>query len=146
MLLLWLQIDTEDWVEIVIPPLTFPIETEVTVAPVPATELSCSFSATRFNPFGFKEFSASIEDEQFSPPVRIYWRIPTRFRSLKQIKFVHTPDKGMDLLPQISSAMICENHGRNTETFDIVLMTSTALFPLAVLRRQITATGSFSRR
>ena len=114
-LLAWLQIDTEDGVEFVIPPLTFPIDTEVTVAPVLVTDLSCpSFSTTRFKPFGFKEFSASpAQEEQFSRAVRIYWRIPSRFQSLKQIKFVHSPGTGiMDLLLKIASAMHYANHGR----------------------------------
>ena len=92
-------------VEIVIPPLTFPNETEVTVEPIPPDELMCSsFSATRFKPFGFNELSASslAEAEQFFPPVRIYWRIPGRFRSLKQIKFVHATAKGMvDILMRL---------------------------------------------
>ena len=115
-----LQIDTEGGVEIVIPPLALPIGTEVTVAPVPVTDLSCSpFSTTRFSPFGFKEISASqVEAEQFSLPVsRVYWRIPSRFRSLKQIKFVHTSVKGMNRCP----AMICEKHGMNTANFGMYL-------------------------
>lgn len=93
--MLALQLLSPDGVGIVLPPASVEPNTTTTIRTLQPWELACGdFSATRFMPFGFKLIEFNPEQHYFDPPVRIYWNIPERFKSLEQIKFITTPAPG----------------------------------------------------
>lgn len=90
------QIKTADGVEIDFAPLSLPTDMEMTVAALGPGDLACGLEATRFRPFGYKEvFFSPKPTGDLDPPARVKWRIPDRYKSLEQIKFVTTPSKDL---------------------------------------------------
>ena len=82
-------------------PLSLPADTEVSILPVADSELACSLEnpKTRFRPSGYKEMTSNPPQGRLDTPARVYWKIPERYKSLDQLKFLTLSSKGGMLRP-----------------------------------------------
>ena len=91
-----MQVGTAAGVEVQFPPLSVPPATNLTIGHILNTDLGCPLDTTRFDAFGYKDLSVSPAlGGPMNPPARVYWRVPSRFKSLEKIKFITAPSKGM---------------------------------------------------
>eukprot|EP00951_Prasinocladus_malaysianus_P028382 scaffold258382_cov30-Prasinocladus_malaysianus.AAC.1 len=87
------EVDLTDDFGVVFQPGSLPEGTTVLVDNLHPNNLTCSMELTRFVPFGYQsiEFDPPLPGSVLDPPARIYWRVPFRYRTLHQLKFMTTP-------------------------------------------------------